>query len=41
MLRFVEDPDLARRFGPQSRRIAEVKFDVDGVNAEILRLTGL
>jgi glycosyltransferase involved in cell wall biosynthesis len=41
MLRFVEDPGLARRFGPASRRIAEERFDVDSVNEEILRLTGL
>jgi len=41
MLRFVENPGLAGRFGPASRRIAEERFDVDAVNEEILRLTGL
>ncbi|HEX8572082.1 MAG TPA: glycosyltransferase family 4 protein [Allosphingosinicella sp.] len=41
MLRFVEEPDLAFRLGPRSRRIAEQRFDVDAVNSEILRLAGL
>lgn len=41
MLRFVSEPDLAARMGPQSRLIAEAKYDVRKVNAEMLRHAGL
>lgn len=41
MIRFVEDPDLAPTMGQASRRLAEAKFDVDDVNAKLLRYAGL
>jgi glycosyltransferase involved in cell wall biosynthesis len=41
MLRFVREPDLAARMGPESRRIAEEKYDVRKVNADLLRHAGL
>ena len=41
MLRFVDDPALAGRMGPRSRKLAETKYDVVEVNAELLRLAGL
>jgi glycosyltransferase involved in cell wall biosynthesis len=41
MMRFVAQPDLAERMGPESRAIAELKYDVRKVNAEILRIAGL
>lgn len=41
MLRFVEEPELAARMGPASRRLAEEKFDVHEVNAQLLGYAGL
>jgi len=41
MIRLVEEPDLARSMGAMSRRIAEEKYDVREVNANLLRYTGL
>lgn len=37
MLRFVEEPELAERMGKRSRQIAEHKYDVNKVNAAMLR----
>jgi glycosyltransferase involved in cell wall biosynthesis len=36
MERFVDDPDLIARMGRRSREIAESKFDVDKINAQML-----
>jgi glycosyltransferase involved in cell wall biosynthesis len=36
MERFVEDQDLIARMGQRSREIAESKFDVDKINAQML-----
>ena len=41
MIRFVRKPEIAARMGEQSRRIAESKFDVDHVNAVLLRISKL
>lgn len=41
MARFVADPGLAVRMGKESRRIAEAKYDVNLVNAELLRIADL
>lgn len=41
MLRFVDDPGLAARMGPRSRKLAEAKYDVVEVNAQLLHLAGL
>ncbi len=41
MLRFVVEPGLAEQMGAASRKIAETKFDVDGVNAELLSVADL
>ena len=41
MMRFVGDASLARRMGAQSRRLAEAKYDVRQVNANLLRYAGL
>jgi glycosyltransferase involved in cell wall biosynthesis len=41
MLRFVEEPGLAERMGASSRRLAEERFDVRKVTADILRHAGL
>lgn len=41
MLRFVEQPGLASSMGRASRRIAETKYDVKEVNAQLLRYFGL
>ena len=41
MLRFVEDPALARRMGARAREIAKERFDVNKVNAVILDALGL
>jgi glycosyltransferase involved in cell wall biosynthesis len=41
MMRFVADPDVARRMGRESRKIAESKYDVDRVNADLLRIAEL
>jgi glycosyltransferase involved in cell wall biosynthesis len=41
MLRFVVEPDLARRMGPASRKLAEAKYDATQVNAKLLRYAGL
>jgi len=43
LLRFVEEPELVARMGQASRRIAEAKYDVRMVNAQLLaamRLSG-
>ena len=36
MMRFVAEPDLAATMGPQSRAVAEEKYDVHKVNAAIV-----
>jgi glycosyltransferase involved in cell wall biosynthesis len=41
MRRFVEEPGLAARMGAASLRLARDRFDVDAVNAAILRGMGL
>lgn len=41
MERFVREPGLAERMGPASRRLAEQKFDVNQVNAELMTFAGL
>jgi len=41
MIRFVEDPGLATRMGERSREIAEEKYDVRKVNADLLHYAGL
>jgi glycosyltransferase involved in cell wall biosynthesis len=41
MLTFVEHPELIASMGVASRRIAETKFDVDKINAEILSSMGI
>lgn len=41
MLRFVEEPALAARLGPAARRLAEDRFDVRSVNADLLSYAGL
>lgn len=41
MMRFIEEPDLAARMGSASRRIAEAKYDVRCVNADMLRFCEL
>lgn len=41
MLRFVENPGLAKHMGLASRRIAERKYDVRKVSADLLGVAGL
>ena len=41
MQRFVEEPSLAARMGPAARRLAEERFDVHAVNADLLSYAGL
>lgn len=41
MLRFLEEPGLAERMGPAARRLAEERFDVRSVNADLLSYAGL
>ena len=41
MLQFVEGPERIAVMGSESRRIAEQKFDVQVVNARLLRILGL
>ena len=41
MLKFVEQPELITRMGQRSRQIAEEKYDVDKVNAHMLREMGI
>jgi len=41
MMRFVDEPDLARTMGAASRRLAEAKYDVRQVNADLLRYARL
>jgi glycosyltransferase involved in cell wall biosynthesis len=41
MERFIAEPDLAKRMGRESRRIAEEKYDVHEVNRVILETMGL
>lgn len=41
MMRFVDEPGLAARMGPPSRKLAEAKYDVRQVNANLLRYAGL
>jgi len=41
MLKFVEQPELIIRMGKRSRQIAEEKYDVDKVNAHMLREMGI
>jgi len=40
MIRFVEDPALAKEFGRMSRQIAERRFDIHEANAQIMRALG-
>ena len=41
MIFFVENPDQIKPMGLASRRIAEEKFDVHKVNANMLEIMGL
>ncbi len=41
MQRFVEEPVLATRMGARSRQLAEEKYDVQQVNARLLKAMGL
>jgi glycosyltransferase involved in cell wall biosynthesis len=41
MMRFVEQPGLAREMGAESLKIAKAKYDVREVNAAVLRHAGL
>ena len=41
MLRFVDEPELARTMGHESRKIAEEKYEVGRINAKLLRYAGL
>lgn len=41
MMKFIEDPALAARMGRRSREIAEEKYDVNKVNAVMLREMGI
>lgn len=41
MERFIADPELAARMGRRSRQIAEMKYDVQQVNAVMLREMGI
>jgi glycosyltransferase involved in cell wall biosynthesis len=41
MMRFIAEPALAKRMGEQSRKIAESKYDVDLVNADLLEIAEL
>jgi glycosyltransferase involved in cell wall biosynthesis len=41
MRRFLDDPSLAIRMGPESRRIAERDFDVHKVNEHMIHALGL
>lgn len=41
MIRFVQEPGLTATMGPKSRAIAEAKYDVHKVNAQMLRHAGL
>jgi glycosyltransferase involved in cell wall biosynthesis len=40
MIRFVEDPALAKEFGRMSRQIAERRFDIHEANTQIMRALG-
>ncbi|MBP1817719.1 glycosyltransferase family 4 protein [Mycobacterium sp. OAE908] len=40
MIRFVEDPALAKEFGRMSRQIAERRFDIHEANTRIMRALG-
>jgi len=41
MERFITDPQLIDRMGKRSREIAEEKYDVENVNAVIMKAMGL
>ena len=41
MERFIREPHLAAAMGRESRRIATEKYDVNTVNADIMRHAGL
>lgn len=41
MLRFIDNPELIEPMGKESRRLAEEKFDVHKINAEILKGMGI
>ena len=41
MLRFVEHPELIRQMGMDSRRYCEEKFEVNKVNADMLKIIGI
>ena len=41
MARFVEEPELAARMGAHSRQLAVEKYDVNKVNAVMLREMGI
>lgn len=40
MARFIQEPMLIKRMGMESRRIAEERFDVNEINAKLLRAMG-
>jgi len=41
MLRFVDEPELARTMGEQSHKLAQSKYGVGRINANLLRYAGL
>jgi len=41
MISFIDEPELARTMGAASRKLAESKYDVRSVNANLLRYAGL
>lgn len=41
MMTFVDNPSRAQKMGQESRKIAERKYDVRMVNADMLRYAGL
>jgi glycosyltransferase involved in cell wall biosynthesis len=41
MRKFIETPDLISQMGAQSRKIAEEKYDVGKVNAQMMKAMGL
>lgn len=41
MLKFIEQPELINKLGRESRRIAELKFDVNEVNGKLISILNL
>ncbi|MFP5465619.1 MAG: glycosyltransferase, partial [Gammaproteobacteria bacterium] len=41
MIRFIEQPGLIDSMGRRSRRLAEERFDVRRINAQILEILGI